>query len=120
MDEMPVVAQMEGYEARAAEWGEYSAVFESAAAGTDPSPLFKGLPDDRCQCHHYGYLLKGKMLVRYGDREETITAGQAYYIEPGHVPLVIEDAESIEFTRTEELQQTIQVAMKNMEAAEGS
>ena len=50
--------------------------FESAPAGTDPGPMVKGLPDDRCQANHWGYLFKGHMIVDYGDRTEEIRAAR--------------------------------------------
>jgi hypothetical protein len=51
-------------------------------------PLFKGLPDDRCQCPHWGYVLKGRMRIRYPDHDEIIEAGDAYYMVPGHLPFI--------------------------------
>jgi hypothetical protein len=32
------------------------------------APPLKGLPDDRCQCSHWGHLFKGKIVVRYADQ----------------------------------------------------
>ncbi|MGH9182705.1 MAG: cupin domain-containing protein [Acidimicrobiales bacterium] len=95
------------------QWGDHTVVFEKMPGGTDPSDSYKGLPDDRCQCRHFGVLQKGKMIIRYGDSEEMVTAGQAYYIEPGHLPYIVEDAEVIEFTLTEELKRTIEAAARN-------
>ena len=47
--------------------------FESMPAHFPPdeSP-FKGLPDDRCQCDHWGYLFKGSFRVTYLDGPEEI------------------------------------------------
>jgi mannose-6-phosphate isomerase-like protein (cupin superfamily) len=53
----------------------------------DATPLMKGLPDDRCQCPHWGFVVKGKMTMRFGDREEAYESGDAYYAPPGHVPV---------------------------------
>ena len=53
----------------------------------DATPLLKGLPDDRCQCPHWGYVVKGRMTMRFGDREEVFEAGDAFYAPPGHVPV---------------------------------
>jgi hypothetical protein len=114
VDQAPVVAQMDGYEARSVEWGDTTLSFETMAAA-DPAPLFKGLPDDRCQCAHYGYVFEGELTVRYADREETITSGQAYYLPPGHVPLTRTGAKTMEFTRTAELGDTMAVIGKNLE-----
>ena len=35
----------------------------SVPAGTDFGPLLKGLPNDRCPCPHWGYVLKGRLRV---------------------------------------------------------
>jgi glyoxylate utilization-related uncharacterized protein len=114
MDQLEIAAQMEGYEARGAQWGDTTVSFEKMGAA-DPAPLFVGLPDDRCQCAHYGYVIDGELVVRYADAEETITAGQAYYLPPGHLPLVRSTATTLEFTRTAELEQTMAVIGKNLE-----
>jgi hypothetical protein len=47
--------------------------------------LFKELPYG-CECPHWGYLLKGRMRVKYADHEEVITAEEAYYLAPGPPP----------------------------------
>ena len=36
--------------------------FETYTADADLAPLFEGLPDDRCQCPHWGYVLRGKLV----------------------------------------------------------
>ena len=38
--------------------------FEQAA---DFTPMYRGLPDDRCQSHHWGYVIKGRMIVHRPD-----------------------------------------------------
>ena len=53
----------------------------------DGTPLLKGLPGDRCQCPHWGYVLKGRLTYRFADHEEVFEAGDAFYLPPGHVPL---------------------------------
>jgi hypothetical protein len=61
--------------------------FTSVHEDIDATPLMKGLPDDRCQCPHWGYVFKGKMTARYADRDEVFEAGDAFYTPPGHVPV---------------------------------
>ena len=84
-DELPPVEIVPGYSSRMADWGGMTVAFEKAHAGQDASGMVKGLPDDRCQAPHWGYLFSGRMTVDYGDRQETIEGGQAYYIAPGHL-----------------------------------
>jgi len=107
----------EGYEGHFAELGGYTVGFETYTADSDMAPLFAGLPDDRCQCPHWGIVLKGKLTYRYTDgSEETIQNGEAYYARPGHTPFLHAGAEVVEFSPTTELQQTIEVITKNMES----
>jgi hypothetical protein len=64
----------------------YTVNFVSVREDIDLAPLLKGLPDDSCQCPHWGYLFKGRMTVRFADREEVFEAGDAFYLPPGHAP----------------------------------
>ena len=112
--DLPVDFEGGGVVSRQAEWGEMNVAIENFPAGLDTAPLFKGLPDDRCQCPHWGYMLKGRMRIRYPDREEVIEAGDAYYMQPGHLPLFEEDTEVIEFSSKVEYQKTMEVAERNM------
>ncbi len=114
LDQIEVAAAMEGYEARTVEWGDTTVSVETMGAA-DPAPLFAGLPDDRCQATHYGYLLEGELVVRYADHEEVVTAGSAYHLPPGHLPLVRTNARTVEFTRTAELAESMAVIGKNLE-----
>jgi hypothetical protein len=58
--------------------------FTSVSEDADLTPLLQGLPNDQCQCPHWGYVVKGEIWFRFGDREETCRAGDAYYAPPGH------------------------------------
>ena len=82
----------------------------------DATPMFKGLPDDRCQCPHWGHLIKGRMRIKYHDHDEVINAGEVYYLPPGHIPVIEEDSEMVEFSPKGEYQKTMEVANRNMEA----
>ena len=39
----------------------YTVNFTSFHEDIDATPLMKGLPDDRCQCPHWGYVVSGRM-----------------------------------------------------------
>lgn len=110
--------KVEGYEGHFENFdGGYTVGFETYTEDTDAAELFKGLPDDRCQCPHWGYVVKGKVAFKTADGEETFEAGDAYYVGPGHTPVLYADTELVEFSPTQELQQTVEVVMKNMQAA---
>jgi hypothetical protein len=109
---------LEGYEGAFEDFGPYTVGFERYTADADLGPLFKGLPDDRCQCPHMGYVIRGKLKFTFADgHEEVYEAGDAYYAPPGHLPYLYAGSEVVEFSPTAELQQTIEVVTKNMEAA---
>jgi len=97
--------------------GGYSVCFESHTADADLAGVFRGLPDDRCQLPRWGYVVRGKVGFRFGDREETYEAGDAYYVPPGHTPVHHAGAEIVEFSPTEILGQTIPVVLGNLRAA---
>jgi hypothetical protein len=99
---------------------DYTVGFTTFHEDIDATPLMKGLPDDRCQSPHWGYVLKGKLTFRYADREEVFEAGDAFYTPPGHVPVKHEPGTDIVmFSPTEELKKTDAVLMKNMQAMQG-
>jgi glyoxylate utilization-related uncharacterized protein len=96
----------------------YTVGFTSFLSDMDHEGLFKGLPDDRCQCPHWGYMIKGKMTFRFADREETYEAGDAFYVPPGHIPVMYAGNEFVEFSPADELAKTMEVVMRNMAASE--
>lgn len=106
---------LEGYEGHFEELMGHTVGFESYTRDADMAPLFKGLPDDRCQCPHWGVVLKGKLVYHYADGDDVITSGEAYYARPGHTPEILAGTEVIEFSPTDQLQETLEVINKNME-----
>jgi hypothetical protein len=78
------------------EWGGMNAAITRIPAGGDLAALLRGLPGGRCPCPHWGYVIAGRFAVRYPDHEETIAAGEAYYLPPGHLPDYLEDTEVFE------------------------
>jgi hypothetical protein len=109
---------LEGYEGHFEELGGWTVGFETYTADADLAPLLVGLPDDRCQCAHLGYVLDGKVKFTFADgHEEVYEAGEAYHAPPGHTPTLYAGTRIVEFSPTEELQRTIAVATRNAEAA---
>ena len=109
---------VEGYEGHFEHFdGGYTVGFETYTADADMAPMFKGLPDDRCQCPHWGYVVRGRVKYTTTDgQEETFEAGEAYYVPPGHTPSIYAGTEVVEFSPTEDLAKTMEVVEKNMEA----
>ena len=114
-EDIPVASQSGSFYSRDVEWGGMNVAFWGFPAGFDSAPLFKGFPNG-CQCPHWGYLLKGRMRVKYADHEEVVTAGEAYYLAPGHLPVMEEDCEMVEFSPQEESQKMLEIASRNMAA----
>jgi hypothetical protein len=100
-EEAPVEIEGDGVEIRLSEiGGDLSVAFIQFPKGTDMAPALKGLPDDRCQCPHWGYLLKGRLKMKTAHGDEVYEAGQAYYWAPGHAPEALEDCEYVDFSPT--------------------
>ena len=110
------VEDMGVLESRSEELGGYMVEFTSFREDADATALFKGLPDDRCQSPHWGYILKGKLTFKYADRDESYEAGDAYYGPPGHIPRVTAGTEVVEFSPTEEYSRTLEVLARNLAA----
>jgi hypothetical protein len=110
--------EVEGYEGHFEHLdGNFTVGFETYTADADIAPLFAGLPDDRCQCPHWGYVIKGKVSFTFADgHEETYETGDAYYAPPGHTPCLYAGTEVVEFSPSDELAATVAVIEKNMEA----
>jgi hypothetical protein len=102
---------------RAGELEGYTVNFVTFHEDIDATPLLKGLPDDRCQCPHWGYVIKGKLTFRFPDREEVFEAGDAFYTPPGHTPVKHEPGtEIVQFSPTDELEPTEAAIQRNMKA----
>jgi hypothetical protein len=111
------VETMDGFEGRYEDLGGYTVGFETFTVDDDPAPLFAGLPDDACQCPHWGVVLGGRLVFRYTDgTTDDIGAGEAYYARPGHVPVFFADTRIVEFSPSAELRQTITVVLRNLAA----
>ena len=109
--------EIDGYEGHFEDLGGYTVGFETYTADADLTPLFAGLPNDRCQCSHWGYVLKGKVTFKTDAGEETFETGDAYYVGPGHSPVLFAGTEVVEFSPTDALHDTMAVVEKNMAAA---
>jgi hypothetical protein len=116
----PVSVDIPELEGRYVDLGGYTAGFETYKADADPAEFFRGLPEDRCQCPHWGVVLTGSISFRFADHTETYAAGDAYYAPAGHTPVVTAGTEIIEFSPSEGLNATMIVVGANLAAAAGA
>ena len=77
--------------------------------------MLAALPGGHCECPHWGYLFRGRMIVHYPNRDEVIEEGQAFYMPPGHVPTYEVGTQLTQFSPTEELKATEAAIMRNLQ-----
>jgi hypothetical protein len=107
-------------EDRTEELGDYTVNFVSILKDHDLAPMLSGLPGGRCPCPHWGYVLKGRMIVRYADHEEVCEAGDAFYMAPGHAPAAEAGSEFIQFSPTGQLQVVEAAIVTYMQQMQGA
>lgn len=110
----PIAVGEEQIEARYAPLDGYTVGFETFKQDADAASLLMGLPDDRCQCPHWGVVTAGQVTFRWADREETYGEGDAYYAPPGHIPLAVAGTSLVEFSPSAELERTMAVIAANL------
>lgn len=116
----PELADYGMVEVRTAELGGYTVDISTVKQPVDMGLMLRGLPDDRCQCPHWGIVTEGSMLVRYADHEETARTGDVFYMPPGHVPTYEVGTRIIQFSPTADLQATNEAIMRNLAALQGT
>lgn len=76
--------------------------------GADFTPLFAGLPQNMCPSPHWGYVLEGAMQIKYADgKEETINAGEVFYMPAPHTGMSGKGAKFIDFSPEAEFTQVM-------------
>ena len=98
----------------------YTVNFVSIRQDLDLAPMLSGLPGGRCSCPHWGYVLKGRMIVRYADHEEVCEAGDAFYMPPGHAPAAEAGTEFIQISPSDQLQEVEAAVVKAMQQMQGA
>ena len=97
-------------------YGKIGGEYLSLGAGTDLSPLLKGLAGDLCQCPHWGYVIEGKLTVSFADGyEEIVTASDLFYWPPGHTVRADEDTEMVLFSPQHEHGEVIDHIRKKLD-----
>ena len=115
-----VVFAQEGVgEIRRVESGDVTAEFGRVDQAIDPTPLFRGLPDDMCQCRHQGYIVSGRLTFKTKHGPLDVAAGEAFDVPPGHIPLPQAGCEWVQFTATADQRKTDEAIRRNTAAAAG-
>ena len=65
-NDLPILVEAGPAQVRGADWGTMRVALVSVPAGTDFGPLLKGLPNDRCQSSHWGYVIE--QLIKEDER----------------------------------------------------
>jgi len=99
LNTLPVRLESGGICIQSQDWAELNVARIRFPKGADATSLLEGMPQNLCQCPHWGTVVKGSIHVRYADgTEEVVQSGQVYYWPPGHTVWVDEDYEAIEFS----------------------
>lgn len=111
-DELPLLVEAGPASVRGADWDSMRVAVISVPAGTDFGPLLQGLPNDRCQCPHWGYVIEGRLRISYADHEEVLQAGDFYHMPAGHTGVAEEDTEFLEVAPPAEHQAFVENARR--------
>ena len=86
----------------------------------DSTPMLKGLPGDRCPCPHWGYVLEGRVVFTFDDREEVYVPGDPFYVPGGHLQRADAGTEYLQFSPAEELRLVSAAIMSNLQQMQGA
>lgn len=107
-DQLPVVISAGSATIRSAQFAEMCINLVQVPKGTDFGPLLAGLPGDMCQCPHWGYVIEGRIHIRFADgKQETVKAGEVFFWPAGHTGWVDEDTSFLEVSPAEATQTLI-------------
>jgi hypothetical protein len=115
--ELPTLFRAGEATIRAKDMGDQRCLIVSLPGGTDVTPLLRGLPGDLSPCPHWGYVLSGRLDVRYADGRESFAPGDLFYMPPGHTVATEVDTEFVEFSPPEAYDEVLQFLRRNLAAA---
>ena len=109
--------EAEGFEGHYAELGGTTVGFERYSADADMTPLFVGLPDDRCQCEHWGYVFEGKIVYHTTTETRSSWPAKRTSSDPDTPRRSSRAPRWSSSVPTDRLNETMEVVTKNMEAS---
>lgn len=123
-EDIPVRIDVQGAKARQqTEFGDVSgyekmgAEYFSFGAGTDITELLHGLEGDRCQCPHWGYVIKGEITALFKDgKQETSYTGDLFYWPPGHSVRAEKETDIVMFSPQKEHSEVIRHILRKIES----
>ncbi len=116
IEDIPVALDTPSGQFRVVTWGGMTIEIGTFSQDMQIVDVFNGLPDNRCQCPHWGIVLKGRIHFPFADHEEVIEAGQVFYAPPGHSLLIDAGTEYIDFSPSDEWEKTAEVVTRNAAA----
>lgn len=109
INDLPIEVSQGELETRYTQMGDMAIRHARLPAGTDMTPVLKGLPGDRCPSPHWGIVLEGSIQMQHADgTDETVRAGEVYHWPAGHTAsteegvVFIEVGPSVEMTEFSE------------------
>lgn len=92
MKDLPLTDNSQ-YSARKADWGGMKVrMYE----------MHQSITGELCQRPHWGYIFEGEFRCQFTDHEETYTAGDVFYLPPGHTMTADPGLVFVMFTPEEE------------------
>jgi hypothetical protein len=110
----PITVNTPFYCGKTVQLGDVTVMFETFPEESNGAPFFRGLPDDRCSCPHWGLVVSGSWTAHYRDHHETFEAGDVFYSPPGHLPSCAAGTELITFSPTRELTEVLAAIGRNV------
>ena len=108
LQDLPAAIDDGGVQLRVRDVDGLTVGFVRMPQGADLREATKGLPDDLCQCPHWGYMLKGRVRMHTPNGAQDFEAGEAFYWAPGHAPEALEDSEYVDFSPTDDFRPVIE------------
>jgi hypothetical protein len=100
------------------EFGDLTPAYGEYPKGMDVDMVLEGLPNNMCPCPHWGYVVKGKMRLKYLDGStEVVKTGDVYYFPANHTAEIEEDFASVEFSPKHEFWEVMAHIAKKMQGA---
>lgn len=106
-NDLPAVLKGAGTEIRRKDFGGLAICLIRLQAGVRTNTVFAGLPDDRCQCAHWGHIISGTIRVHGADGVRNYDAGESYYWSPGHNLEAVTDVEYLEISHSDDYDRLI-------------